>query len=137
MPELPEVETTRRGVEPHVVGRRLERLLVHDRRLRWPVRADLPKLLAGQRFISAGRRAKYLLLELERGTLILHLGMSGSLRVLPTETPRLTHDHLDFELLTSIHSSPISHRSPSPRPSTATIFGASRANGALRSSSSS
>jgi formamidopyrimidine-DNA glycosylase len=98
MPELPEVETTRRGVEPHVVGRRLERLLVHDRRLRWPVRADLPKLLAGQRFISAGRRAKYLLLELERGTLILHLGMSGSLRILPSATPRLTHDHLDFEL---------------------------------------
>jgi formamidopyrimidine-DNA glycosylase len=98
MPELPEVETTRRGVEPHVVGRRIERLLLHERRLRWPVRADLPKILAGQRFVRAGRRAKYLLLELERGTLILHLGMSGSLRVLPATTPRLAHDHLDFEL---------------------------------------
>ncbi len=98
MPELPEVETTRRGVEPHVVGRCIARLLVHERRLRWPVQRDLPKLLAGQRVLRAGRRAKYLLLEVERGTLILHLGMSGSLRVLPRDTPRLTHDHLDFEL---------------------------------------
>jgi formamidopyrimidine-DNA glycosylase len=98
MPELPEVETTRRGVEPHVVGRRIARLLVHERRLRWPVAADLPRRVAGQRVLRAGRRAKYLLLEVERGTLILHLGMSGSLRVLPSATPRLTHDHLDFEL---------------------------------------
>jgi formamidopyrimidine-DNA glycosylase len=98
MPELPEVETTRRGVEPHVVGRRIARLLVHERRLRWPVRRNLPQLLAGQRVLRAGRRAKYLLLEVECGTLILHLGMSGSLRVLPCDTPRLKHDHLDFEL---------------------------------------
>jgi formamidopyrimidine-DNA glycosylase len=97
-PELPEVETTRRGVEPHVVGRRIERLLVHERRLRWPVQRSLPDLLAGQKVVRAGRRAKYLLLEVECGTLILHLGMSGSLRVLPATTPRLTHDHLDFEL---------------------------------------
>ncbi len=97
-PELPEVETTRRGVEPHVIGRRIERLRVHERRLRWPVPRALPALLAGQKVVRTARRAKYLLLEVERGTLILHLGMSGSLRVLPASTPRLTHDHLDFEL---------------------------------------
>ena len=83
MPELPEVETTRRGIEPHVVGRRIHRLQVHDRRLRWPVDQDLPALIAGSSIRRAGRRAKYLLLETDVGTLILHLGMSGSLRVLP------------------------------------------------------
>lgn len=98
MPELPEVETTRRGVEPHVIGRRIRALLVHEPRLRWPVRQDLPALVAGQKVCRAGRRAKYLLLELDRGTLLLHLGMSGSLRVLPTSTPRLKHDHLDLQL---------------------------------------
>ena len=98
MPELPEVETTRRGIEPHVVGRRIDRLLVHDRRLRWPVDLALVAAVAGSSIRRAGRRAKYLLLETEAGTLILHLGMSGSLRVLPTSTPRIAHDHVDIEL---------------------------------------
>ncbi len=98
MPELPEVETTRRGIEPHVVGRRISRLLVHDRRLRWPVDLSLAAAVAGRAIRRAGRRAKYLLLETESGTLILHLGMSGSLRVLPVMTPRLIHDHVDIEL---------------------------------------
>jgi formamidopyrimidine-DNA glycosylase len=98
MPELPEVETTRRGIEPHVVGRRIEALAVHEPRLRWPVPRDLPERIAGQRIRATGRRAKYLLIELESGTLLLHLGMSGSLRVLPADTPRLTHDHLDLVL---------------------------------------
>ncbi len=97
-PELPEVETTRRGVEPHVLGRRIRALVVHERRLRWPVERNIAALVAGQRIVQASRRAKYLLLVLEGGTLILHLGMSGSLRVLPADTPRLLHDHLDFEL---------------------------------------
>jgi len=97
-PELPEVETTRRGIEPHVLGRRINVLRVHDRRLRWPVARHLPASVAGQKIQRADRRAKYLLLRLERGTLILHLGMSGSLRVLPAATPRLIHDHLDLEL---------------------------------------
>jgi formamidopyrimidine-DNA glycosylase len=98
MPELPEVETTRRGIEPHVVGRRIETLAVHEPRLRWPVARDLAQQIQGQRIRAAGRRAKYLLITLERGTLLLHLGMSGSLRILPARTPRLAHDHLDFVL---------------------------------------
>ena len=98
MPELPEVETTRRGIEPHVVGRRISRLLVHERRLRWPVDPKLAATFAGSAIRRAGRRAKYLLIETEAGTLILHLGMSGSLRVLPAVTPRIAHDHVDIEL---------------------------------------
>jgi formamidopyrimidine-DNA glycosylase len=98
MPELPEVETTRRGIAPHVAGRHLTRLAVHDHRLRWPIARTLAARLAGQKILGVDRRAKYLLLRLERGTLLLHLGMSGSLRVLPQDTPRLLHDHLDFIL---------------------------------------
>jgi formamidopyrimidine-DNA glycosylase len=98
MPELPEVETTRRGLEPHVAGRRVVALTVHEPRLRWRVPADLPGKLAGQRIIGTGRRAKYLLIALESGTLLVHLGMSGSLRVLAAETPRIAHDHYDLLL---------------------------------------
>jgi formamidopyrimidine-DNA glycosylase len=98
MPELPEVETTRRGIEPHAVGRRIVELRLYERRLRWRVQDDLPDLVAGQRILHAKRRAKYLLLELESGTLLLHLGMSGSLRVLPADMPRVPHDHFDLVL---------------------------------------
>jgi formamidopyrimidine-DNA glycosylase len=98
MPELPEVETTRRGIEPHVVGRRIVSLAVHEPRLRWRVPDSLPDQVKGQKILVAGRRAKYLLIELESGTLLLHLGMSGSLRVLPAQTPRLAHDHFDLLL---------------------------------------
>lgn len=98
MPELPEVETTRRGLEPYLTGRRIATLEVHEPRLRWPVPADLPAKLAGQRITGTGRRAKYLLIKLESGTLLVHLGMSGSLRVLPAGTPRRTHDHYDLLL---------------------------------------
>lgn len=98
MPELPEVETTRRGIEPHAVGRGITSLHLYEPRLRWRVQDDLPDLVAGQRILHAKRRAKYLLLELESGTLLLHLGMSGSLRVLPSDTPLLPHDHFDLIL---------------------------------------
>jgi formamidopyrimidine-DNA glycosylase len=98
MPELPEVETTRRGLEPAVTGRRIVSLTVHEPRLRWPVPQDLPPQLAGQRITGTGRRAKYLLIGLDSGTLLVHLGMSGSLRVLPAATPRLAHDHYDLLL---------------------------------------
>lgn len=98
MPELPEVETTRRGIEPHVVDRRIVSLTLHEPRLRWRVPDSLPAQVEGQRIHRTGRRAKYLLLGLDSGTLLLHLGMSGSLRVLPAETPRLTHDHFDLVL---------------------------------------
>lgn len=98
MPELPEVETTCRGIAPHVSGRLVARLAVHNPRLRWPVAADLPEWAQGQRILGVGRRAKYMLLTLERGHLMLHLGMSGSLRVLPVNTARETHDHFDLEM---------------------------------------
>jgi len=98
MPELPEVETTRRGLDPHIAGRRIVTLQVHEPRLRWRVPDDLPAKLAGQRITGTGRRAKYLLIILESGTLLVHLGMSGNLRVLPADVPRLTHDHYDLVL---------------------------------------
>jgi formamidopyrimidine-DNA glycosylase len=98
MPELPEVETTRRGIAPHLVQRRISALQVRERRLRWPVPEGLERSLPGQRILAVERRAKYLLLRLEQGTLILHLGMSGSLRVLPSATPAEKHDHLDLLL---------------------------------------
>ena len=98
MPELPEVETTRRGIEPHVTGRRITRLAVHEPRLRWRVHEALPQWAQGQQILGVSRRAKYLLLQLEQGVLLVHLGMSGSLRVLPAHTARRTHDHYDLEM---------------------------------------
>jgi formamidopyrimidine-DNA glycosylase len=99
MPELPEVETTRRGLEPHVVGQRILACTVHEPRLRWRVAPGLAAQLAGRTITTAGRRAKYLLLGLDdASTLIWHLGMSGSLRILPAGTPRLAHDHVDVLL---------------------------------------
>ncbi|MCB1733924.1 MAG: bifunctional DNA-formamidopyrimidine glycosylase/DNA-(apurinic or apyrimidinic site) lyase [Gammaproteobacteria bacterium] len=98
MPELPEVETTRRGIEPHLLSRRVERVVVRDARLRWPVPEDLPERVAGACIDAVERRGKYLLLRSERGAMIVHLGMSGSLRVLPAETPPAKHDHIDWVL---------------------------------------
>jgi formamidopyrimidine-DNA glycosylase len=98
VPELPEVETALRGIRPHLEGRRIERLLVRDGRFRQPVPPDLPDLLAGESILALARRAKYLLIRLENGTLILHLGMSGSLRLVPARSPPLAHDHLDLIL---------------------------------------
>jgi formamidopyrimidine-DNA glycosylase len=98
MPELPEVETTRRGIEPWLVGRRIRALEVREWRLRWRVPRSLPSLLAGARIRSVERRAKYLLVGTDAGTLILHLGMSGSLRILDAASPPLAHDHLDLVL---------------------------------------
>lgn len=98
MPELPEVETTRRGVEPHVIGARVVEVLVHDKRLRWPIPSALKRKLTGQPITNVVRRAKYLLFHTPRGALLLHLGMSGRLRVVPTGTPRQAHDHLDIRL---------------------------------------
>jgi formamidopyrimidine-DNA glycosylase len=95
MPELPEVETTRRGVEPLVSGRVIKRLAVREPRMRWPV--SLPDL-TGESFLGVSRRAKYLLFALPRGHLVIHLGMSGSLRVVPSDLELLTHDHLVIDL---------------------------------------
>jgi formamidopyrimidine-DNA glycosylase len=98
MPELPEVETARRGIAPRMQGRRVTALTVRDRRLRWPIPPALVKELPGQRIESVTRRGKYLLFKTKIGTAILHLGMSGSLRVLPVGTPAQKHDHVDIEL---------------------------------------
>ncbi len=96
MPELPEVETTRRGIAPWLVGQRLQEVKVWDRKLRWPVPADLPRRLRGALVEAVDRRGKYLLLGTDRGTALVHLGMTGSLRVLPEGGPRATHDRVDF-----------------------------------------
>lgn len=98
MPELPEVETTRRGIAPHVTGRRISSIIVRNRDLRWPVARNLERILAGQVIQGVGRRAKYLLLETGAGTLILHLGMSGSLRIVAAGEPAGRHDHIDIVL---------------------------------------
>jgi len=98
MPELPEVETTRRGLVPHVVGRRIVATKVYDPRLRWPVPASLGKRLAGRAIDSLDRRSKYLLFRLGNGTLLVHLGMTGSLRVFSQAPPRRPHDHVDLVL---------------------------------------
>ncbi|MEH6580696.1 MAG: bifunctional DNA-formamidopyrimidine glycosylase/DNA-(apurinic or apyrimidinic site) lyase [Halioglobus sp.] len=98
MPELPEVETTRRGVEPYSLNKKISRLEVRESRLRWPVPEDLPSLLAGQQILAVERRAKYLLFRTAVGTLLVHLGMSGSLRVMQSSDPCQKHDHIDLHL---------------------------------------
>jgi len=98
MPELPEVETTRRGIEPLVVGRVVEALRVYDRRLRWPVPASLPRWAAGRRIDALDRRGKYLLFRLSDDTLLVHLGMTGSLRAYSDPPPPRAHDHVDIVL---------------------------------------
>jgi formamidopyrimidine-DNA glycosylase len=96
VPELPEVETTRRGIAPALIGRRIESLLVREPRLRWRIPRGVPARVAGGVVRDVRRRAKYLLIDLDHGSLIVHLGMSGSLRVLDTSTPLMTHDHYDL-----------------------------------------
>jgi formamidopyrimidine-DNA glycosylase len=98
MPELPEVETTRRGLEPHLTGQVIRSAIVRHRGMRWPVRADLARVLAGQRIQRLDRRSKYLLIDCGSGWLIVHLGMSGSLRVVPADAPVGKHDHFDLVL---------------------------------------
>jgi formamidopyrimidine-DNA glycosylase len=98
MPELPEVETTLRGIRPHLDGRRITRLVVREPRLRQPIPPEMPERVAGQPIRSLRRRSKYLLIELEHGSLLVHLGMSGSLRLASPDSPPRTHDHLDLVL---------------------------------------
>ena len=98
MPELPEVETTRRGIAPHLVGQRVTHVTVRDARLRWPVPRALARELPGQTLHAVDRRGKYLLLRADTGTVILHLGMSGSVRLLPSDTPAGKHEHVDIAL---------------------------------------
>ena len=98
MPELPEVETTRRGIEPHVTGHKVVSVIVRDRRLRWPIPPGFEEQLITGMVTGARRRAKYLLIDFDSGCLLVHLGMSGSLRIVTPEEPPRKHDHVDIEL---------------------------------------
>ncbi|MFO7604483.1 MAG: bifunctional DNA-formamidopyrimidine glycosylase/DNA-(apurinic or apyrimidinic site) lyase [Gammaproteobacteria bacterium] len=98
MPELPEVETTRRGIEHHLVGQTVAAVIVRQRQLRWPIPTALSRQIKGRSIHGVGRRGKYLLIQFDNGTLIIHLGMSGSLRILDRETPAQKHDHFDLVL---------------------------------------
>lgn len=97
MPELPEVEVSRRGIEPHLVGQTITQIIVRDTRLRWPVSPELNEL-AGAQILAVERRAKYLIIHTTQGYMIVHLGMSGALRVIPSATPAVKHDHIDLVL---------------------------------------
>jgi len=96
MPELPEVEVSRLGIEPHILEQEITQVMVRNPNLRWPVPEDVQKLV-GQNVLSVRRRAKYLLIDTEVGTAILHLGMSGKLRVIDAAVPVQKHDHVDIE----------------------------------------
>lgn len=96
MPELPEVETTCRGIRPHIVDRRIEKVIVRQKKLRWPVPDNLTHYLLEQPITAVSRRGKYLLLTCPNGTIIVHLGMSGSLRIVDKQTEAGKHDHIDF-----------------------------------------
>lgn len=96
MPELPEVEVTRRGIAPHLEGQTVTAVVMRRDGLRWPFPPDLAQRLVGQRIGKAGRRGKYLLIGFTHGTLIVHLGMSGHLRILPLDIAPKLHDHFDL-----------------------------------------
>jgi len=100
MPELPEVETSRRGIEPHIKGKIVKNVIIRERRLRWPIPKTLPENIINLKLKCVGRRGKYLLLDFGSekipNTVIIHLGMSGSLRICPASTPAGKHDHIDF-----------------------------------------
>jgi formamidopyrimidine-DNA glycosylase len=98
MPELPEVETTRRGLVPHVVGHRIRDVVVRNPNLRWPVPRDLARRLEGAEVNAIRRRGKYLLFDLGDGHLLVHLGMSGKLSIVADDNPAKAHDHVDVRL---------------------------------------
>src|SRR6266850_1043883 len=98
MPELPEVETTRRGLAPHVVNQRIRTAIVRNAALRLPVPRRLPQLVAGATIRAIERRGKYLLIDCGKGTLIVHLGMSGRLWLVDASAPPGVHDHFDLVL---------------------------------------
>ncbi len=97
MPELPEVETTRRGISPYLEGQKISKIIVRNKKLRWPVPQSIHDM-EGERVTCVARRGKYILLHTRRGTALLHLGMSGSLRVVEKGSAHQKHDHVDIEL---------------------------------------
>ncbi len=96
MPELPEVETSRRGIAPWLENQRIRNVIVRDRRLRWPIPVEIDNKLPGQIIRTLRRRAKYLLFDTDIGTAIMHLGMSGSVRIIDAGEPAAKHDHVDM-----------------------------------------
>lgn len=96
MPELPEVETTMNGIRPFLQGQKIHKLVVRERRLRWPIDSNLESIVSGSQVHKLERRSKYILIHLDRGCLISHLGMSGSFRVIESASPPEKHDHFDF-----------------------------------------
>ncbi|SET20738.1 bifunctional DNA-formamidopyrimidine glycosylase/DNA-(apurinic or apyrimidinic site) lyase [Thalassotalea agarivorans] len=95
MPELPEVEVCRLGISPHIQDQTITDIVVRQWQLRWPIPEEV-KTITGQKVVSVKRRSKYLLIAFNTGTLVLHLGMSGTLRILPTKTQPVKHDHVDI-----------------------------------------
>ncbi|MDO8826088.1 bifunctional DNA-formamidopyrimidine glycosylase/DNA-(apurinic or apyrimidinic site) lyase [Methylophaga sp.] len=102
MPELPEVETTRSGIAPYIENQQVQQVIIRDSRLRWPITDHLDEILCGQTVQSVSRRAKYLLLTTTTGTLFIHLGMSGRLRILTVFQPAEKHDHVDIVFANNI-----------------------------------
>jgi formamidopyrimidine-DNA glycosylase len=98
MPELPEVETTRRGLLPHMLGRRFSGAVVRNAALRWPVSPGLARSLQGEEVLGIRRRGKYLLIDCPKGHLLVHLGMSGRLSIVERDLPARAHDHVDLQL---------------------------------------
>lgn len=96
MPELPEVETTKKGIAPYVIGETVKDIIIRERNLRWPIPTSLKRSLKNQLIRKLKRRAKYLLFYTDKGCMILHLGMSGSLRIINDTTPHEKHDHVDI-----------------------------------------
>ena len=96
MPELPEVETSRRGIEPHLLNKTITGVTIRQHKLRWPIPKNLPSLAKGKKIREVCRRAKYIYLKLENGSIIIHLGMSGSLRICTNKTAPEKHDHIDI-----------------------------------------
>lgn len=96
MPELPEVETTRRGIAPHVEGKAIQQIIIRQPNLRWPVTESLQHELTGQPINAVSRRGKYLLFATPPGTMLVHLGMSGNLRIQTSSDAIRKHDHIDF-----------------------------------------
>jgi formamidopyrimidine-DNA glycosylase len=115
MPELPEVETTRRGLAPHLEGRRVLTVTLRRPDLRWPIPGEIETLLPGQTIRAIRRRAKYLLMDTDVGSAIWHLGMSGSMRVLPADTAVQAHDHVDLSIMDKTQATPRVLRFNDPR----------------------
>ncbi len=96
MPELPEVETSKRGIQPHIIKRKVSSVVVRQKKLRWPVPDSLARELPGKIINLVSRRGKYLLLHTDAGTVLIHLGMSGNLRIVKSSMPAGKHDHVDI-----------------------------------------